>query len=43
MLCDTPLVVDEYPGLDLVLEQTAEVPKEPSLMTEEVKLPQRGG
>ena len=43
MLWNTPLVVDEYPGLDIVLEKTIEVPKEPSLMTEEVKLPQRGG
>ena len=43
MSCDTPLVVDEYHGLDIVLEKTIEAPKEPSLMTEEVKLPQRGG
>ena len=43
MLWNTPLVVDEYPGLELDLEQTIEVPKEPSLMTEEVELPQRGG
>ena len=35
-------MVDEYPGMDLVLKQTTEVPKVPSLMTEEVKLPQYG-